>query len=386
MGICKVFLIMILILVFSYALFVYGFYRSLKDPSSKAQLYDGPIIADEKQKTLDSVFNHKTKAKDVVKGLDLTGKNIVITAGHTGTGLETVKALASAGAQITVLARKNENAEKNLKGIHNVQIEYFDLTDPQTIDAFAKKYITSGKPLHVLINSAAVMDIPLERDSRGYERHFATNVLGHFQLTARLYPALEKANGARIINLSSRGHRAGGVIFDDINFEKTEYSGMRAYAQTKTALALLSVKEDEMLKKKNIRAYAVHPGPVPSTDLFVGGKIGYAPKYKIFLGRLSAKAARTLKVTEVLNFIRRPKNTGDLYKNVEQGAATTTWAASSPELEGKGGIYLEDCNIAPIVPDGSPAPFGVRPWALNKEYADKLWKICEEMTNIKFEI
>lgn len=171
------------------------------------------------------------------------------------------------------------------------------------------------------------MDMPLQRDKRGYERHLATNVLGHFQLTARLYPALLKAGGARIVNLSSRGHRAGGVHFEDINFGRTEYSGMRAYTQTKTALSLLAVKLDDMLKAQNVQAFAVHHGPVPSIDLFAGGWVGNDSPAMVGLARFSAKPARGLKVTELLNLLRRPLNIGELYKTVEQGGATTAWAA-----------------------------------------------------------
>jgi NAD(P)-dependent dehydrogenase (short-subunit alcohol dehydrogenase family) len=386
MKMLKIILITILVLAILYTIFAYLFYKTLNDPSSKSPLYIGEIIEDTKQKPLKNNFNHKTTAQEVVVGLDLKGKNVVITGGHTGTGREAVRALAGSGAHITALSRDVERAKENLKGVPNVEVEYVDLLVPESIDKFAKKYVDSGKPLHTLINSAAIMDVPLERDERGYERHLATNVLGHFQLTVRLLPALEKANGARIVNLSSRGHRAGGVIFDDINFEHTPYTGMLAYAQTKTALALLTIKEDEMLKNKNIRAFAVHPGPVPSTDLFAEGRVGYDSRLTVYLARLSAKMVRGLHITEVLNFFRKPKNTGDVYKTVQQGGATTTYAAASPELDGNGGIYLEDCNIAPMVPDGSPAPFGVRPWALNKEYADRLLKICEEMTGVKFEV
>lgn len=376
-----IFLVLI-VLLFSSTVFISCFYSSLQDPSSRSPLYEGAILDDAKQKSTNSGFTHKTKAIDVIEGIDLTGKTIVVTGGHSGTGVEAVKAFTKAGAFVVALARDTKRAEKNLKGLPNIEVEYLDLLKPETIDAFAEKFIASGRPIHILVNSAAIMGTPLERDERGYERQFATNVLGHFELTVKLLPALEKANGARIVNLSSRGHRAGTVIFDDINFEHTEYSGMRAYAQTKTALVLLTVKMDELFKDKNIRAFSVHPGPVPSTDLFAAGRVDYDPAYKVFFARLNAKLVRGLHVTELLNFVRRPKNTGDLYKTVQQGGATTVWAAVSKNLDGKGGVYCEDCDIAVMVPNGSPAPFGVRPWALDTESADRLWKICEEMTGV----
>jgi|GEM_PF-11326 Dehydrogenases with different specificities (related to short-chain alcohol dehydrogenases) len=374
----------LLSLLVAFCIFVFFFYHSLADPSSKAAVYDGPILPDARQAPIDSGFDHATEAMAVVRGVDLRGKNIVITGGHSGTGLEAVKALASAGAEITALARDTRRAKALLAGIPNVTVEYVDLLEPASIDEFAHKFIASGKPLHILINSAAIMGTPLERDKRGFERQFATNVLGHFELTVKLHPALSRAGGARIINLSSRGHRAGEVNFDDIHFERTEYSGLRAYAQSKTALALLSVKEDAMLRGEGIRAFAVHPGPVPSTDLFAAGRVGFDPASEVWFARLSAKIVRFFHVTELLNYFRRPNNPGDLYKTAQQGGATTVWAAVSHDLDGRGGLYLEDCNIAPLVPNGSPAPFGVRPWAVDAGSAERLWKECEEMTGIRF--
>jgi NAD(P)-dependent dehydrogenase (short-subunit alcohol dehydrogenase family) len=367
-----------------YGIFAANFYYHLKDPSASAPLYEGTVIPDAGQQPLSSRFGHETAAAEVVEGLDLQGKTIVITGGHAGTGLEATRALASAGANVIALARDVDRARENLRGLANIEVEYVDLLVPESIQVFAEKFLASGRPLHVLINSAGIMGIPLERDRRGYERQFATNVLGHFALTAQLLPALKQANEARIVNLSSRGHRAGGVIFEDIHFERTEYSGMRAYAQTKTALILLTVKEDALLRAHGIRAYAVHPGPVPASDLFAAGHVGTPSHHKTQHARLRAKLARALHVTEVLNFIRRPKNAGDLYKTVQQGAATTVWAAVSKDLDGIGGVYLEDCNVAVVVPNGSAAPFGVRPWALDAEAAERLWQLCEDMTGIRF--
>jgi NAD(P)-dependent dehydrogenase (short-subunit alcohol dehydrogenase family) len=355
------------------------------DPSAKAPLYSGEIIDDPKQRPINSIFNHKSTAMDVVKGLDLTGKIIVMTGGHSGTGREAARALASRGASIIALARDVERAKKNLKGIPNTEVMYVDLLEPDSIDAFADQFLQSGRPIHVLINSAGIMNTPLQYDARGYERQFATNVLGHFHLTLRLIPMLEKAQGGRVVNLSSRGHREGDVIFDDINFEHTEYTGMRAYAQSKTALILFSIKLDDLLKDRNIRSFAVHPGPVPETDLWAAGQVGYAPQGRVNFMRLSASIVRGLNITELLNFFRNPANEGDIYKNVYQGGATTAWAAVSSDLNGKGGLYLEDCNIAPVVPNNQNAPFGVRPWALDKTAADRLWTICEDMTGVKFE-
>ena len=366
-----------------YCILAVVFYVSLNDKSASAPRYAGRIIADPKQRKMSSTFDHASTASEVIKGKDLRGKVVVITGGHSGTGREEVKALTSVGARVICLARDVERARKKLAGINNVEIKYVDLLEPASIDAFASKVLASHLPIDILINSAAIMATPLQRDRRGYERQFATNVLGHYELTVKLVPALERANGARIINIASRGHRSGDVQFDDIHFAHTPYSGMRAYAQSKTALILLSIKEDELLKNKNIRAFAVHPGAVPSTDLFAAGAVGYGSRLKVWSGWFLAAVFRAAHLTETLNLLRRPANVGDIYKTVQQGAATAVWAATSHLLDGQGGLYLEDSNVALVVPDGSEAPFGVRPWALEQASADRIWSICEQMTGTR---
>lgn len=179
-----------------------------------------------KQEPIKSKFGHFTKPIEIIKGINLKGKIAVITGGYTGVGLETTKALTSAGATVIVLARDIKRAKKNLRKISNVEIEYLDLLVPSSIDTFANKFLKSNRPIHFLINHSGIIAPPLTRDKRGYEYQFATNHLGHFQLTARLFPALKMANGARVIEVASRGHKLGGSIFEDINFEKTEYNGM----------------------------------------------------------------------------------------------------------------------------------------------------------------
>ncbi|KQS41799.1 SDR family NAD(P)-dependent oxidoreductase [Pedobacter sp. Leaf194] len=354
------------------------------DTSKDTPLYRGRIIPDTLQTPLNNSFGHFTEPLEIVKDLDLKGKIIVMTGAHTGTGKEAAKAFISKGATVVALTNDVDWAEKNLKGLPRVEIEYLDLQKAETIDAFTRKFLVSGRQIDVLINSAGIHNTPLQRDVRGYERQFSVNVLGHFALTLKLLPALKKANGARIVNLSSRGHRLNGVQFGDINFNHTKYEGMRSYAQTKTALALLSVKEDEMFKRYNIRAFAVHPGPIPTTDLFAGSLVGYASGFKFWYTEFTAKCLRTFWGTEIMNFLRKPKNEGDKFKTVKQGGSTTAWASFSPQLKGKGGLYLEDCNIAPIVPNGSDAPFGVRPWALERKAADKIWDICQRMTGVYY--
>jgi len=359
-------------------------YIAINDKAAESPLYTGPIIPDEFQKPIKNNFDHHTEAMDVVEGLDLKGKIIVMTGGHSGTGREATKAFVSRGATVIALARDVEWAKSNLKGLPNIEIEYLDLLKPKSIEAFTQKFLKSNRPIHALINSAGIYNIPLTRDERGYELQFATNVLGHYELIMKLLPALKKANGARIVNLSSRGHRLSNVINDDVNFEHTDYDGMISYAQSKTALILLSVKFDKLLKDSNIRSFAVHPGPIPSSDLFASSQVGIASNTKVLFMKASAKLSRAINYTWLLNFFRNPENVGDFYKTVKEGGATTAWAAVSPELNGKGGLYLEDCNITKLVPNDSNAPFGVRQYALDMESADRIFEICENMTGLIF--
>lgn len=183
------------------------------------------------QQRLGSGFNDRSTAEEVIKGIDLRGKTAIVTGGNTGIGLETTKALASTGATVIVPARDVEKARKNLSGILNVQIHALDLIDPKSIDLFAEQFLASERPLHLLINNAGIMWVPLRRDSRGIESQLATNYLGQFQLVARLWPALKKANGARVVNVSSQGHQFSSFNFQDPNFISRNYETLQAYGQ-----------------------------------------------------------------------------------------------------------------------------------------------------------
>lgn len=164
------------------------------------------------QKPIDSRLNASSTASDVIKGIDLTGKIAIVTGGNAGIGLETTKVLAAAGATVIVPARDTAKAKKNLEGIANVELAAMDLSDPASIDAFAQEFLASGRPLHLLINNAGIMLVPLRRNNQGMESQLATNYLGQFQLVARLWPALKKADGARVINVSSQGHQFAGMV------------------------------------------------------------------------------------------------------------------------------------------------------------------------------
>jgi NAD(P)-dependent dehydrogenase (short-subunit alcohol dehydrogenase family) len=309
------------------------------------------------QAPIPSGFGPQTTAREVLKGQDLSGKISIVTGGYSGVGLETTRALAEAGATVIVPARTPEKARAAIADITSVELEELNLFDPASIDAFTQRFLDSGRPLDILINNAGIMAPPLVRDARGYESQFATNHLGHFQLTARLWPALKQAGSSRIVSLSSTGIRFGGVDFEDPNFEHREYDKWKAYAQSKSANALFAVGLDKRGYAHGVRAFSVHPGRI-MTDL-----------------------VRHMSEAELA--------VGGEYKTTEQGAATSVWCATSPLLEGKGGVYCIDADIAEVIPEFALQGMGqmltgVLPWAIDPGFAERLWKLSEEMTGIEF--
>lgn len=326
------------------------------------------------QKPLNSGFDSKSTTADVINGIDLSGKTAVVTGGYAGIGLETVKALVLAGAKVIVPARDYNKAANNLEGIPNVDIKVMDLMDPASIDAFAVDYLKTAKPLHLLINNAGIMWVPLQRDARGYESQLATNHLGHFQLTARLWPALKKGQGARVVNVSSFGHQISPFNFDDPNFLHRNYETLSAYGQSKTANNLFTVELDHRGKDFNVRSYSLHPGSVNGTDL------GRAASIELFqqMGMFDADGNIFQEVAARL-------------KTVEQGAATSVWCATSQQLNNIGGIYCENADVASLdlgdIEHKYDEPLtlrGVKPYSVDAENAQKLWALSEEMTGLKF--
>ena len=320
------------------------------------------------QQPLASGFSAASTASEVLKGIDLTGKVAIVTGGNTGIGLETTKVLAAAGANVIVPARDIEKARKNLEGIENVSLEKMDLMNPTSIDAFAEKFLATGSSLHLLINNAGIMWVPLRRDSRGIESQLATNYLAQFQLTARLWPALKKANGARVVNVSSQGHQFAPFNFDDPNFIHREYETLTAYGQSKTAVNLFSVEMDTRGKTSKVRTYAVHPGSIGGTELAREASLELFQK----MGYCDAEGALLPEVAASL-------------KTIPQGAATTVWCASSDQLANIGGVYCEDCDIAPMN-DGTVMGKGVRVNSLNPADGSRLWSLSEAMTGVKFPV
>jgi NAD(P)-dependent dehydrogenase (short-subunit alcohol dehydrogenase family) len=308
-----------------------------------------------KQAQIHSGFGPQTTAREVIANRRLDGLIAIVTGGYAGVGLETTRTLAGAGATVIVPARSLDKARKALTGMDRVEIESLDLIDPRSIDEFSARFLATGRPVHILINNAGIMATPFVRDARGFESQLATNHLGHFQLTMRLWPALLKANGARVVALSSRGHARAGIDFDDPNFEHRPYDKWVAYGQSKTANALFAVALDTRGEAHGVRAFAVHPGAV-ITELM-----------------------RSMSEEEVTAAVARSRTVG-AFKNTQQGAATSVWCATSAQLDGMGGVYCEDCDIAEAVPADFPEQRGVRPWAMDPGFAERLWMMSEAWT------
>ena len=320
------------------------------------------------QQPLGSGFNATSTTDDVIKGIDLKGKIAIVTGGNTGIGLETVKTLADAGATVIVPARDIEKAKKNLEGISNVEIEELDLINPESIDSFAEKFLASGRPLHLLVNNAGIMFVPLRRDADGNESQLAVNYLAVFRLTARLWETLKKANGARVLNVSSLGHHFAPFNFEDPNFNQREYQTLQAYGHAKTAVNLFSLELDNLAKAFGVRAYSLHPGNIWGTELTREAPLEILQQFGFY-------DTKGNPVPEVI----------DSLKTIPQGAATTIWAATSPLLNETGGVYLEDVEVAELAVDSS-VPNGVKPYSLDEANAKRLWELTEELTGVTFNV
>lgn len=300
----------------------------------------------------------QTLPHEIIGTRDLTGWTVIVTGGYAGIGLVTTRTLANAGATVVVAGRSPDKARNTTNGIPRVELETLDLFEPASVDAFAERFLASGRPIHALVNNAGIMAPPLARDRRGFEAQFVTNHLGHFQLTARLWPALVKANGARVVSLSSRAHALGGIDFDDPGFVRRPYDKHKAYAESKTANALFAVGLDARGARDGVRAFSVHPGTIV-TEL-----------------------ARSIPEEELRAAL---EHYPDLkFDAPERGALTSLWCAVSPQLAGMGGVYCEDVDIASAVDGGSPLTPGVRPWATDAALADRLWTSSEEWTGARF--
>jgi NAD(P)-dependent dehydrogenase (short-subunit alcohol dehydrogenase family) len=313
-----------------------------------------------------SGFGATTTTDEVLEGVDLSGKTVLVTGGSSGLGQETARAMAAKGAHVVITARNQAQMEEAVAAIKAEAPEAkldtltCDLASLESIKNAGAEANERFDKIDVLINNAGVMACPKMETSDGFEMQFGTNHLGHFALTKHLMPLLEagcEAPGSgRIVNLSSRGHHICPADLEDPNFERSEYAPWVSYGRSKTANILFTRGLDDRFADKGIHAYAVHPGGINTN-----------------LGRhLSEEAEQEL----IRNVTASDPNFK--FKTIPQGAATQTWAATAAELEGRGGVYCEDCHVAQV--DDVSANSGVRSYALEKTNADRLWALSEQMT------
>lgn len=310
-------------------------------------------------------FGAGTTTDEVLEGIDLTGRVVLITGGSSGLGQETARALAAHGAEVVLTARDVPKGEavaaeiQRATGNAAVSVEALELGSLASVRAFAQRFLARHDRLHVLINNAGVMACPFGKTADGFEQQFGTNHLGHFLLTGLLLPALRRGAPARIVSVSSRGHHMSPVVFDDVHFARREYHKWASYGQAKTANVLFAVGLERRFGSQGIHALALHPGAIMTE-----------------LGRHL--------VPEDIAFLQGRGGSGGLqFKTVEAGAATSAFAASAPELEGRGGLYLEDCHVA-AVNDAADALDGVKSYAVDPANADRLWELSEAAVGERF--
>ncbi|MGW2704950.1 SDR family NAD(P)-dependent oxidoreductase [Streptomyces sp. NPDC001340] len=310
------------------------------------------------QHKIGSGFGADSTADDVLAGIDLGGKLAIVTGGYSGLGLETTRALTKAGAEVVVPARRPDRAREALAGLDRVEVDQLDLGDLESVRAFAERFLASGRTVDLMINNAGIMACPQTRVGPGWEAQFATNHLGHYALVNRLWPAIEPG-GARVVSVSSRGHHFSGIRWDDVHWQQG-YDKWEAYGQAKTANVLFAVHLDRLGREKGVRAFALHPGGI------ITPLQRHLPKEEM------VEAGWIDEQGNVLN----PEG----FKSPQQGAATQVWAATSPQLEGLGGVYLEDCDIAEPAPEGER--LGVKAWATDPEQAARLWALSAQLTGV----
>ena len=311
-----------------------------------------------------SGFGARSTALEVVAGITLRGRKAIVTGGAAGLGLETSRALASAGAQVTLAVRNLAQGRAAARSIQDefpqagVDVALLDLGDLAQVQACAAAWNARSQALDILINNAAIMACPLTRTAQGWEAQFATNHLGHFALTTALLPSLLRAAGqtgdARVVALSSAGHKRSDVVFDDIHFERRAYDKWNAYGQAKSANALFALGLHLRTGGQGVTANAVHPGGI------ITGLQKYLPMEEM----------------RAMGWFKEDDTPIDRFKNTQQGASTSVWAATAPELKGQGGLYLEDCQQGVPV-DPSNRLTGYFPYIADPVSAEKLWALSE---------
>lgn len=307
-------------------------------------------------------FGFSSTAEEVLKGIDLSGKKVIVTGASGGIGEETARALASKGAEVTIIARNESKLMAAKKRIlesteQEVEIGRMDLESLDSIKTFAQQWLSKHDRLDILINNAGVMTGSIAFTKEGWEKHFAVNHLGSFLLTNLLVPALKASNKARVVNVASAAHHWSTVHFDDIHYKNRDYDSNSAYGQSKTAMIWFSNEFNRRYSSKGICSHSLQPGAILGTDL----------------SRHHSKE----EVDEMINYLEQQK----VLKTIPQGAATTCLAATAPELENNGGSYLADCRISV---EGENMLVDYAPHAFNLESEKKMWEVSNEMLGTNF--
>jgi len=316
-------------------------------------------------------FHAKSTALEVIEGHDLTGYEIIVTGGASGIGVETVRAFAKANARVILaardLAKAKSVADEIIKstGNNKVEVEQLDLASLKSVRAFVERYLAKKKHLNILVNNAGIMACPLAYTEDGFESQFGTNHVGHFVLTKGLIPALKEGaqksgKNSRVISVSSLAHAISDVNLEDPNFKIREYEPWLSYGNSKSANVLFAVELNKRYSKDGINSNAVMPGGIMT------GLQKFVPQEdQIKRG-----------------WIDKDGNVNPLFKTVEQGASTTIWAAVAEELENRGGLYLEDCQLSVLRESREECMkhFGGHiAYCVNSETAEKLWNLTENL-------
>ena len=317
------------------------------------------------QKPINSGFNAKSETKDIIKDIDLNNKVAIVTGGYSGIGLETTKALVAAGADVIIPAKRPKIANQNLNGIVSEDnVIEMDLGNLNSVKSFSDTFKENFNTLDLLINNAGIMACPETRIGNNWESQFAINHIGHFLLTNELINVMSDVEGARFVSLSSSAHSITGILWDDIHFQSAKYDKWMAYGQSKTACSLMAIEFNTRMKDRDVEGFAVHPGGI-ITPL----QRHLEKEEMVALGWLDEDGSPS----------ELAKN---FFKSTSQGASTAVWCATNPDLNGLGGVFCEDCDIAKRkseVDESLRRYFGVADWAIDKEEASKLWESTESM-------
>ncbi len=317
------------------------------------------------QKPINSGFSNKSEPKDILKNIDLHNKVAIVTGGYSGIGLETTKALVAAGANVIIPAKRPEIANQNLNGVVSEKnITKMDLGNLNSVKNFTNSFKENFNTLSLLINNAGIMACPETRVGDNWESQFAINHIGHFLLTKDLMNILADTEGSRFVSLSSSAHALTGILWDDIHFNKQPYNKWMAYGQSKTASSLIAIELNKKMKDYGVESFSVHPGGI------ITPLQRYLEKEEmIALGWMDEDGSPS----------ELAKN---FFKSPSQGASTTLWCATSNDLNGLGGVFCEDCDIAKRkseVDESLQRYTGVANWAVDTDEATRLWELSEEI-------